>query len=365
MKEKIAVLAYNLGAPDNLQAVEPFLFNLFNDPAIIPLPTIVRTPLAKCISWRRAKFATEIYAEMGGSSPLLKNTQAQVDVLQAVLTENAKNHDVRCFVAMRYWKPLLEDIYAKIQDWGADKVVLLSLYPQFSTTTVGSFMRIWRMHQEKQERPFPYHSIACYPVEEGFIEALAENTYETYKKAAKSGKSIRLLFSAHGIPQDTVKAGDGYQYQCQQTVKATLDILVQKYHLKNLDWIGCYQSRVGPKKWIQPYTEDEIKRAAKDDVAIVIIPIAFVSEHSETLVELDIEYRELAEEHGLHEYFRTPTVSTHEKFIQGLSKMVIRAIENPLSEINTAHNGCEEAFCPHEFQRCVCVNNPDWQGSLQ
>ena len=365
MSKKIAVLAYNLGAPDCLENVEPFLYNLFNDPAIIPLPTIIRTPLAKLISWRRAKFAKDIYAELGGSSPLLVNTQAQTDALEEILQKSSLNADIKCFVAMRYWKPFLEETYSEIQNWGADHVILLSLYPQFSTTTVGSFMRIWHMLQKKQSQPMSFQSIACYPILPGFIEALAKNTYETYNKALKTGKDVRILFSAHGIPEDTVKAGDGYQYHCAQTVEAVRAVLAEKYALSELDWIGSFQSRVGPKKWLQPYTEDEIRRAAKDDVALVIVPTAFVSEHSETLVELDIEYRELAHEEGLEEYYRAPTVSTDPMFIQGLADMVLKAVNNPPVAMNSAYNGCEAAFCPRQFKRCVCVNNPDWQGSLQ
>lgn len=365
MTEKIAVLAYNLGAPDCLESVEPFLYNLFNDPAIIPLPTIARTPLAKFISWRRAKFATEIYTELGGSSPLLDNTEAQTEAIEKVLKKDNPDSDIRCFIAMRYWKPFLEDTYSKIQAWGADRVIILSLYPQFSTTTVGSFMRIWRIHQKKQVNPMPFQAIACYPVLLGFIETVAKNTYETYNKALKTGKDIRILFSAHGIPQDTVKAGDGYQYHCEQTVVATRKVLAEKYNLPELDWVGSFQSRVGPKKWLQPYTEDEIRRAAKDGVALVIVPTAFISEHSETLVELDIEYRELAEEKGLHDYFRAPTASIDPVFIQGLADMVTKAVRNPTARLNEAYNGCDEAFCPREFKRCVCVNNPNWQGSLQ
>ena len=365
MTEKVAILAYNLGAPDCLENVEPFLYNLFNDPAIIPLPTIVRTPLAKLISWRRAKFAKDIYAELGGSSPLLVNTQAQTEALEKIVQKKNPKTDIRCFVAMRYWKPFLEEIYTEIQNWGADRVILLSLYPQFSTTTVGSFMRIWRLHQKKQSQPLPFQSIACYPILPGFIEAVAKNTHKTYNKALESGKKVRVLFSAHGIPEDTVKAGDGYQYHCEQTVVAIRKVLAEKYNLSELDWVGSFQSRVGPKKWLQPYTEDEIRRAAQDEVALVIVPTAFVSEHSETLVELDIEYRELAHEEGLEEYYRAPTVSTDPLFIQGLADMVTTAIEQPEFRLNSAYNGCEAAFCPREFKRCVCVNNPDWQGSLQ
>ena len=365
MSAKIAVLAYNLGAPNSMKSVEPFLYNLFNDPAIIPLPTIFRTPLAKLLSWWRAKFASQIYTELGGSSPLLENTEAQTQALEKTLKSVLDEHEVRCFVAMRYWKPLLEETYAEIQSWGADRVIILSLYPQFSTTTVGSFMRIWHLHQEKQSHPMPFQSIACYPILPGFIAALAQNTYKAYQKASESGKLVRVLFSAHGIPQDAVKAGDGYQFHCEQTVQAAIRELVERYGMDEFDWVESYQSRVGPKKWLQPYTEDEIRRAAKDGVALVIVPTAFVSEHSETLVELDIKYRELAEEEGVHEYHRASTVSTDPRFIHDLADMVIRAVRNPIVPMNSAYNGCEAAFCPREFKRCVCVNNPDWQGALK
>ena len=366
MKKKVAILAYNLGAPDNLDAVRPFLFNLFNDPAIIPLPTFVRWPLAQLISWRRTKFASEIYEELGGSSPLLANTQEQVNAMMKLLVNDLpENIEVRSFIAMRYWKPFLADTYQEMVDWGADEVIVLSLYPQFSTTTVGSFMRIWYQQQKQVTKPFSYKSIACYPTLPGFITSLANITYKTYTEAEKTGKHVRVLFSAHGIPQDIVKNGDGYQYHCEQTVQSVLEYLKQEHHLDDIDWVVSYQSRVGPKQWIKPYTEDEIKRAAKDGVALVIVPTAFVSEHSETLVELDIEYKELAEENNLHDYFRAPTVSVDQPFIAGLSNMVLKAITDAPVSINSNYNGDEKTFCGKKFKRCVCVNNPEWQGSLQ
>lgn len=365
MPEKIAVLSYNLGAPESLDTVEPFLFNLFNDPAIIPLPTIFRTPLAKLISWRRTKFASEVYRELGGSSPLLPNTEKQVQALEQRLRETLPDSNIKCFIAMRYWRPFLEQTYQEMRDWGADRVILLSLYPQFSTSTVGSFMRIWYQQQAKNPQPFPFHSIACYPVQKGFIEALSESTYETYKKAGESDKPIRILFSAHGIPKDMVKAGDGYPFHCGRTIEETVKQLASRHDLENLDWVASYQSRVGPKEWLQPYTEDEIKRAARDGVALVIVPIAFVSEHSETLVELDIEYRELAEEHGLHAYYRAPTVSEAPAFINGLADMVTQAITDPPLEADGVYNGDAQSFCPPQYKRCVCMNNPEWQGSRQ
>ncbi|MDH3472173.1 MAG: ferrochelatase [Rhodospirillales bacterium] len=315
---KTAVVLFNLGGPDRPESVQPFLFNLFNDPAIIGAPGPIRWALAKLISSRRARVAREIYEHLGGSSPLLANTEAQAAALQAALADLG---DVRVFIAMRYWHPLTEEAVAKVADFGPDRVVLLPLYPQYSTTTSGSSLDAWHNAAEAARLTAPSVALCCYPREAGFVSAIAGKVHAALDQARAHG-TPRLLFSAHGLPKKIVERGDPYQWQ----VEASAEAVVEALGLADLDWGLCYQSRVGPLEWIGPATEDEIARAGRDKVPIVLLPIAFVSEHSETLVELDIEYRKLAEESGVPAYIRAPTVGTAEAFVAGLAELVRRAL---------------------------------------
>lgn len=307
---KTAIVLFNLGGPDSLDAVRPFLFNLFNDKAIISLPQPWRWLLARFISGKRAPVARGIYQHLGGSSPLLEQTLDQAAALEAMLGK-----DFKVVVAMRYWHPFAAQALQQVKDWGAERVILLPLYPQFSTTTSGSSLKEW--HQ-LADASFPQTQVVCcYPVLPGFVEAMAELIRPHYDQAMAHGKP-RLLFSAHGLPQSIVDKGDPYQRQVEQSAAA----IVEKLAIDGLDWAICYQSRVGPAKWIGPSTEEELARAGADKVPVVVTPVAFVSEHSETLVELDIEYRHLAEELGIPAYFRAPTVQSHPRFIDGLARLV-------------------------------------------
>jgi ferrochelatase len=304
-----AVILFNLGGPDSPEAVQPFLFNLFNDPAIISVPNPMRYFLAKLISSRRAPKAQEIYKYIGGKSPILENTNAQAQALEAALGEEYKT-----FVCMRYWHPMSDDVAQRVNDYNPDEIILLPLYPQFSTTTTHSSMNDWNRACRKIKLECPTRSICCYPTQKDFIFAQADLVRKAYESASLLG-TPRVLFSAHGLPEKIIAKGDPYQWQVEQT---TLKV-VEALDIHGLDFVNCYQSRVGPLKWIGPSTEDEIVRAKKDNVPIVLVPIAFVSEHSETLVELDIEYRHLAGESG---YFRVPTVSLAPHFIEGLKALV-------------------------------------------
>ena len=310
---RIAVVLFNLGGPDSLDAVQPFLRNLFSDRAIIGLPGFLRLPLARFISSRRASKAREIYRQIGGSSPILGQTEAQARALEGAL---GHDEEWRAFVCMRYWHPMTEKVVQRVRKFGPDWVVLLPLYPQYSTTTTGSSFKIWR--QTVARLNVPTQSVRSYPTDEGFISA----SVELIKKGlADAGTGpVRLLFSAHGLPERIVKAGDPYQSQVEETARAI------SARLDGVDSVVCYQSRVGPLKWIGPSTETEIRRAAADKVGIVLYPLSFVSEHSETLVELDIEYRHLAEKAGVTTYVRVPTVGTHPLFIGGLAKLVRSAM---------------------------------------
>ncbi len=342
---KTAVVLYNLGGPDGPNAVKPFLFNLFNDPAIMRQPSPVRWLLAKLISSRRAPVARAIYAEIGGGSPILPETQKQADALQARLG----NDEYRVFVTMRYWHPFAEECASDVASWGADKVVLLPLYPQFSTTTTGSFLTVWKKAAAEAGIDAPTSSVCCYPDESGFIEAVAGLTAPAIEKAISSGP-VRVLFSAHGIPKKFVSDGDPYQSHVEKAVSA----IVRKLAIPDLDYLICYQSRVGPVEWLKPYTDGAIIDAAKDGKAIVVVPVAFVSEHSETLVELDIEYGKLAADHKAKAYVRVPTVSAQEAYIEGLARLVH---EDEGSSGIRPHGGTR--ICVSESIDCPCGNGPE------
>ena len=312
-----AVVLMNLGGPDSPAAVRPFLYNLFSDPAIIDLPRFLRLPLARFVASRRARVARDIYARLGGRSPLLANTEAQAQTLQAAL---GPGH--RCFVAMRYWHPLSSETAREVAEWAPDEIVCLPLYPQFSTTTTASSLAAWQIAAAREGLIRPTHIVRCYPCEQGLVEAIAGLVGLALDAASGTGQPPRLLFTAHGLPKRIVRGGDPYPDQVERTAAAVVAALARP----ELDWRVCYQSRVGPLEWIGPATDEEIRQAGEDGVALVVAPISFVSEHSETLVELDLDYRHLAEVAGVAYYNRVATVGVEPIFIESLSILVKRAL---------------------------------------
>jgi ferrochelatase len=339
-QSKLAVVLFNLGGPDAPEAVRPFLFNLFNDPSILRVRNPMRWLLAKLISSRRFKEAGEIYAKLGGKSPLLENTRAQAAALEAALGDLG---EAKVFVAMRYWHPMGAETAAAVKAFAPDRIVLLPLYPQFSTTTTASSYRVWTEAAAAAGLEAPTTLVCCYPIQAGFVRAAASLVREAYEEAARHGRP-RVLFSAHGLPETVVRAGDPYQWQCERTVEA----IVAELGIADLDWVGCYQSRVGPLKWIEPATEDEVKRGAADGRPLVAVPVAFVSEHSETLVEIGMEYRELALESGAPFFASVPTVAVAEPFVEGLAGLVREAAARPPGI-------CSEGggrYCPAGFAGC-------------
>jgi ferrochelatase len=309
---KIAVILFNLGGPDSLEAVQPFLRNLFSDPAIIGLPTWLRLPLARFIASRRTPKALGIYEQIGGGSPILGQTEAQARALEEAL---GTEHEWRGYVCMRYWHPMTERVVQSVRRFAPDHIVLLPLYPQYSTTTTASSFTAWK---KAATFTVPMVEIESYPTEPGFIRASIDMVKQGLTEVPEM--PVRVLFSAHGLPEKVIKRGDPYQRQVEATATAIAE------HLGGIDWSVCYQSRVGPLKWIGPSTESEIRRAASDGKSIVLYPLSFVSEHSETLVELDIEYRRLAEQAGITKYVRVPAVGTHPQFIHGLANLVKAAL---------------------------------------
>jgi protoporphyrin/coproporphyrin ferrochelatase len=334
---KLAVVLFNLGGPDSLEAVKPFLTNLFSDPAIISLPEPLRRPLARFIAARRAPVAHEIYAKLGGRSPILEETQAQAAALERIVV--SRGHEARAFIAMRYWKPFSDETARTVAEWKPDRIVLLPLYPQFSTTTSASSLNAWAATTTIAA---PQSRVCCYPWARGFIAAEVELIRRTFAKA-KPGVAYRLLLSAHGLPERIVARGDPYRWQVERTAEA----IVKALGIDGLDWTVCYQSRVGPLKWIGPATDAEIRRAGVDGKGVIVAPIAFVSEHSETLVELDIDYAKLAHEAGVRDYLRVPAVGTHPEFIAALADLVERAISSP-----AAVTCGEGRICPAGIARC-------------
>jgi len=341
---KKAIILFNLGGPDKLENVEPFLFNLFNDPAILNLPTLLRYPLAKLISNRRAPVAKKIYAELGGSSPILKLTKEQSDALEIKLNQSQEEDEHKCFIIMRCWNPRAKDVIKDVQLYGPDEVVLMPLYPQYSAATSGSSIKEWKDVCKKNNYHVKTSTICCYPTDQNFINA---HTKEITKKI-KGLKNFKLIFSAHGLPEKNIKKGDPYQWQVEQSVKK----IVESLNDENLDWILSYQSRVGPLKWIGPSTETIIIENSKMGKHIVLVPIAFVSEHSETLVELDIEYKEIADANGCKNYTRVPALGTNEDFIKAMSELIIKKNECIINE----NLYPPKIQCPSNFKKCPCLN---------
>ena len=312
---RTAVVLFNLGGPDGPGAVRPFLFNLFRDKAIIALPAPLRLPLAWAIARRRAKVAAEIYARIGGASPLLAETRAQANALAA-----AMGGETRVFVAMRYWHPLVEETAGEVAAWKPERVLLLPLYPQFSTTTTRSSLEAWRAAAKRIGLAAPTTAICCFPTLAGMVEAQAALAAVAL---AKAGSGARLLFSAHGLPKRIVARGDPYAEQVEMTARA----IVARLARAELDWTVCYQSRVGRLEWLGPYTDDEIRRAGAERKPVVVLPIAFVSEHSETLVELDMDYARVAQQAGVPAYLRVPTLGVHPGFVAALAGLARAALE--------------------------------------
>lgn len=335
--KRIAVVLFNLGGPDGPKAVQPFLYNLFSDKAIIGAPAGIRQALALMISTLRKKSAQANYNIMGGGSPILPQTTAQAEALGLALNAGLEDAEARMFIAMRYWHPFAKDTAKAVAAYGPDEIILLPLYPQFSTTTTGSSVAEWnRVYRGSGQA----REICCYPTEAGVVEAHAQAIERAYK-AAGSPQGVRLLFSAHGLPEKIINEGDPYQSQIEATAAAVAARLGTGW-----DWQICYQSRVGPLKWIGPTTPEAIAAAAEAGLGVIITPIAFVSEHIETLVELDHEYAELAHDLGCPHYIRVPALGTDPLFINALSDLALGSLKR------TGTAPCQGWSCDARFIKC-------------
>jgi ferrochelatase len=351
-RDKTAIVLFNLGGPDRPEAIRPFLKNLFLDPAILRVPFFVRPLLARLIAARRVAPATENYAILGGKSPLLELTRRQAAGLEAALAAGDPGTQWRCFIAMRYWHPFSEEAVRDLLAYAPDRVVLLPLYPQFSTTTTGSSLSDWRAAAARAGLACAVTTLCCWHTDRAYLAGTADLVRAAYRSARAAlapAIGLRVLFSAHGLPEVIVRAGDPYQSQIEATSKAVAELL----GIADLDWTICYQSRATPQQWLTPSTETEIERAAHDGVALLVVPIAFVSDHSETLVELDVEYRELAERLGVPGYFRAPTQNDDAGFIAALAGLVRRSASGPAGLCSAAGPG----VCAATHRDCPFVRS--------
>lgn len=340
MTGKTAVILFNLGGPDKTESIRPFLINFFMDKNIIRAPYFVRFFVSRLIAYRRSKKEAGVsYGMLGGKSPLLENTEAQAAALEAKL---GNGHKV--FVCMRYWHPMADDVLQQVQQYNPDEVVLLPLYPQYSTTTTRSSFEDWFRAAKKYDFKTKTQMICCYPFNDGFISASVQNIKTAYDAfIAKHGYAPRVLFSAHGLPEKIIEEGDSYQWACEQSAAK----IAAACNIENLDWSICYQSRVGPLKWIGPSTEEALHTAAAENKGVLIYPHAFVSEHVETLVEIEEEYRHLAKEIGVKGFERVNTVSCHPDFIAALADLVLA--QKGEGKFPNAQN---KRVCPMQFSQC-------------
>lgn len=351
--ERIGVLLFNLGGPDTLEDVRPFLFNLFSDPDIIRLPwRALQKPLAWLISTQRYKKSRGYYEKIGGGSPLRRITDEQARALEAALT--ARGLNARAYVAMRYWNPFTEEALEQIQRDKLDHLVILPLYPQFSVSTTGSSLNRMSEIVGKNGARLPRTSVICsWEADDAYIAAMTAATREELAKFPDQDPSrIHILFSAHSVPVRYITEGDPYLDQTKRTVASMMARLGNQYpHTLS------FQSKVGPVEWLTPATDATIRRLASEGVGqLILVPVSFVSEHSETLYEMDILYGHLAADSGIKHYLRVPTMNCREDFIAALAGLVQRALAldaQATSQPNCVH--CPDSTLRAEDVRlCAC-----------
>ncbi len=316
---KTAVILMSMGGPASLAEVRLFLFNLFKDPAIVRLPFFIRIPLAFYVARKREKKATDNYKKLGGHSPLLENTRAQANALDAALSPYGA---FRCFVGMRYAAPFIEETMEAVKNYAPDRLVFLPLYPQFSTTTTESSLQEARKEAKRQGLKEGLE-ITAFHKDAGFIETMARNTDAVYTEAKQHGKP-KIIFTAHGLPLSIVAAGDPYLRQCEETVAAICALMEKE---KTQDAVLAYQSRVGRGAWLEPATKTALVAAAQEKRPLVLVPISFVCEHVETLVELAQDYAALGRDAGAPFIGVVPTVGIEPRFIEGLAARIVKNME--------------------------------------
>lgn len=360
---RVGVLLLNLGGPDELKDVGPFLFNLFADPEIIriPFPWLQR-PLAWLISTLRTKKSQENYQQIGGGSPLRQITEAQAQALGEQLA--AKGQPAQVYVGMRYWYPFTEEAIARIKRDRIEHLVILPLYPQFSISTSGSsfrlLQRIWL--EDPKLDAIEYTVIPSWYKQPGYLQAMAQLIAQELE-SFENPNSVHIFFSAHGVPKSYVEeAGDPYQ----QEIEECTALIMQTLNRPNA-YTLAYQSRVGPVEWLQPYTEDAIEKLGAEGIKdLLVVPLSFVSEHIETMQEIDIEYREVAEEAGIHNFGRVPALNTHPVFITGMADLVLEALKSPsikLSQV-TQMKKKVKMYPQERWQWGLTTNAEIWNGRI-
>lgn len=352
-EERIGVLLFNLGGPDTLDDVRPFLFNLFADPDIIRLPwRAMQKPLAWLISTQRYKKSRGYYEKIGGGSPLRKITEQQARALENALA--ARNINARAYVGMRYWNPFIEEALEEIRRDRITHLVVLPLYPQFSVSTTGSSLNWMNALSEQTRQPLPRTSVICsWEDDSNYIAAMAASVKETLGQFPDQDPSrAHIVFSAHSVPVRYIKEGDPYLDQTKRTV----ELIMQQLGTDRPHTLS-FQSKVGPVEWLTPATDETIRKLAREGVSqLLLVPVSFVSEHSETLYEMDILYRDLASEAGIAHYLRVPTMNCRADFIDALADLVDRALAMDAQKL--ARSSC--THCPQTANdsvsalRCAC-----------
>ena len=340
-KSSLAVVVMQLGGPDSLDAVEPFLANLFNDPDIFDFPfsRLARPALARLVASRRARHVREHYAAIGGKSPIRELTESQARALERELVKSA-SRPARVHVAMRYWHPLTEEAVEQVSRAGCRELLLLPVYPQYSKTTAGSSLNEWRRQsQARGLGSIPTRVVGAFYDHPLYLDAVIEKINEGLMKFLPPASSrshtagqtiyvaqavpqdVALVFSAHGLPLSVIAAGD--PYQCQ--IEATVRLVMERGAWKN-PHVLCYQSRVGPGRWLAPTLRDTLRDlAARGARRALVIPISFVTDHVETLAEIDIEARALAHRLGIEHFELMPALNDSPTFIRALADLVLRA----------------------------------------
>ncbi len=359
---RVGVLLLNLGGPEQLADVRPFLFNLFSDPEIIRLPVPwLQKPLAWLISTSRARKSQENYKKIGGGSPLRRITEEQAQALQTQLHQ--QGYDAKVYIGMRYWHPFTEEAIARIKRDQIDRLVILPLYPQYSISTSGSSFRLLQQIWEKDASldAIDYTVIPSWYKRPGYLQAMAQLIAQELDHFPTPDQ-VHVFFSAHGVPISYVEeAGDPYQREIEECTQ-----LIMKTLNRPNAYTLAYQSRVGPVEWLKPYTDDALHELAKQGVKdLVVVPISFVSEHIETLEEIDIEYRELAEAAGIENFHRVPALNTHPTFIHDLSALVVDALNAPSRRLAEVVEPDKVKLYPQErWEWGLTTSAEVWNGRL-
>lgn len=338
---RLGVVLFQLGGPDSLEAIEPFLYNLFCDPEIIDFPfaRIGRKPLAKLISATRARKVQHHYVTIGGYSPIRRHTEQQARALEEEL--RSQGMDARCFVAMRYWHPFTAEAIAQVQQAECDELVLLPMYPQYSSTTTGSSLNEWR----RQFRgDIPVHCVQNFYRNPTYLDAVVEKVNAALWRFPRADRP-QIIFSAHGVPMSVIEQGDPYQRQIEETVA----MVMARGGWRNPCRL-CYQSKVGASKWLQPSLHHTLQQLATAQVReVCVVPIAFVSDHVETLAEIDHEARERALSLGFTQFEMSEGLNDSPKFIRALAEIVHQALSEPASAAIHVRDNLGKPLAAPEF----------------